>query len=363
MAKKKKKQSILQTEISFFPVQTHEVVTMTKNFAVMLKAGIPVADAVGILVEQTDGRLKKIVSRVHQRVDSGESLCDALDKEPNAFSSIYVSSVRVGETSGTLAENLLHLSDQMEREYQVKRNVRSAMLYPGVVLTATFFLGIGITTYVLPQMVRVFESLRADLPWSTRFLIWLSNAFQDFGYILIPVLIIGFFGIITLVRQKFMCPVVHPVTLAIPVLKSFLHDVNRARFCRSVGTLLESGVPIQEALEITGSALSNHVYAKSVRAMYKHIDSGHDFSEIMAEHTKLYPKLIQRMVAVGEQSGGLGEMLMYLADYYESKVDNQSKNLSSILEPILLLLIGVVVAFVAMAILSPIYSITSSLKI
>jgi type II secretory pathway component PulF len=168
---------------------------------------------------------------------------------------------------------------------------------------------------------------------------------------------------LVLVRQKFMRPIVHPITLHLPVIKTFLHDVNRARFCRSVGTLLESGVPIQEALEITGQALSNHVYAKSVRQMHKHIDTGHNFSEIMGEYPYLYPKLIQRMVAVGEQSGGLGEMLQYLAVYYEGKVENQARNLSSVLEPVLLLVIGLVVAFVAMAILSPIYSITSSLKI
>lgn len=180
---------------------------------------------------------------------------------------------------------------------------------------------------------------------------------------LTPGLILLVLGLIVLVRQKFMRPIVHPVTLKIPVLKAFLHDVNRARFCRSVGTLLESGVPIQEALEITGNALSNHVYAKSVRTMYKHIDTGHNFSEIMGEYPRLYPKLVQRMVAVGEQSGGLGEMLQYLAAYFEGKVENQAKNLSSVLEPILLMVIGLVVAFVAMAILSPIYSITSSLTI
>lgn len=170
MAKKKKKKSLLQMEISVFPISMSEFVTMTKNFAVMLDAGIPVADAVEILVEQTEGRLRKIIERVYKRVDSGESLGDALEKEPNAFSSIYVSSVRVGETSGTLAQNLQHLSDQMEREFAIKRNVRSAMLYPGIVLFATFLLGLGITTYVLPQMIRVFDSLRAELPWSTRFL-------------------------------------------------------------------------------------------------------------------------------------------------------------------------------------------------
>ena len=292
---KKKKQSIWKTEISLLPVQTHEVVSMTKNFAVMLDAGIPVADAVEILVEQTDGRLKKILGRVYRRVDSGESLSDAMEKEPNAFSSLYISSVRVGETSGSLAENLKHLSDQMERDYQIKRDIRSAMLYPGIVLTATFFLGLGITTYILPQMVRVFESLRADLPWSTRLLIWISDLFTNYGYIVTPLLILGFVGMLVLVRQKFMRPVLHPAILSIPVLKHFFHDVNRARFCRSVGTLLKSGVPIQEALEITGVALSNYVYAKSVKKMHKQIGSGHNFSEIMAEYPKLYPKLVQRM--------------------------------------------------------------------
>ena len=160
-----------------------------------------------------------------------------------------------------------------------------------------------------------------------------------------------------------MQPILHPLLLKLPVLSRFIHDVNRARFCRSVGTLLENGVPIQEALRISSTVLSNVLYRKSLIDMTRKIETGDNFSEIIADHPDLYPKLIQRMVGVGEYSGGMGQMLLYLAKYYEQKVDIQSKNFSALLEPLLLLFIGLIVAFVAIAILSPIYSITSSIRI
>ncbi|HBK34536.1 MAG: Type IV pilin [Candidatus Uhrbacteria bacterium GW2011_GWE2_40_58] len=349
-------------EIHFFPIRTVEIVTMTKNFAVMLKAGLTVSESLVILAEQSSGKLAKVLNRLSREVRSGQSLGDVLVPESKTFNSLFISSVRVGESSGTLSENLEHIAGQLEREYRIRRNIQSAMLYPMIVLIATFFLGIGIATFVLPQMVRVFDSLKADLPWSTRTVLAVATMFQHYGYLIVPFLVIFFLVLVGLLRQKFLHRFTHPILLHFPIIHAFLHDVNRARFCRSVGMLIQSGVPIQESLEIVGNSLSNYVYQQSALSMQKKIETGQSFSDILTFYPKLYPKMILRMVAVGERSGGLGDSLLYLANYYEEKIDFQAKNFSSLLEPVLLILIGLVVGFVAVSILSPIYSITSSLR-
>lgn len=350
-------------EVHIKPVSRVDVVTMTENLAVMLRAGLPVPEALDVLVDAASGRLRTVLQKVSKEVNVGNSLGDAIEKAPSVFNPIFVSAVRIGEGTGTLSENLVRLAEQVERELQVRRNVQAAMLYPAIVVTATLIVGFGLAAYVLPQMADVFSSLGTELPWTTRVLIWSAELFDTHGTIIAPGFFAGLLGLGVLLRQRFIRPFIDGVALKIPAIGAFIHDVNRARFCRAIGTLLESGVPIQEGLHITSASLPNDVYRKSLVRMYERISSGELFSDIVAEFPNLYPKMIQRMVAVGEHSGGLGESLLYLARYYEQKVDVQSKNFSTIIEPILLLFIGSVVAFVAISIFTPIYSITDALSL
>jgi type II secretory pathway component PulF len=350
-------------EIDIAPVRMVDVVTMTKNLSIMLTAGLTVPEALDVLVEASSGKLKKVMGQVNSEVQAGNTFGDALMKAPKVFSPIFVSSVKIGESSGTLAENLGHLSEQMERDLQVRRNIQGAMFYPAIVITAAVVVGFAIATFVLPQMAGIFDSLDTELPWTTRLLMWFARMFDEHGLLVSGGFFGGFFLLVSLLRATFMRPVVHRVILRLPAIGKFLHDVNRARFCRAIGTLLETGVPIQEGLEIASNVLPNYVYRKSVVRMHKMITSGQSFSEIVEEYPRLYPKMVQRMIAVGERSGGMGESLLYLARFYEEKVEIQAKNFSTIIEPILLLMIGLVVGFVAVSIFTPIYSVTDALSL
>ena len=348
-------------EISLLPVSIVDVVTMTQNLSVMLEAGLTVPESLSVLFEQSNGKLKTILGRVSSEVQGGEMLGDALEKYGREFGPIFISAVKVGESSGTLAKNLTHVANQMERDLEVRRNVQGAMLYPSIIVIATFILGLALATFVLPQMTSIFRSLDVELPWTTRTLIWASNLFQEHGAILTPVIFIGVISLVYLLRRRFMQPLVHRVLLRLPLIGTFVHELNRARFCRSIGTMLQSGIPIQETLGIIADAMPNYIYRLSIIVMHERIESGDSFAQIVEEYPHLYPKMVQRMIAVGERSGGLADSLLYLARFYEQKVSIKAKNISTIIEPLLLIVIGVAVAFVALAIFTPIYSVTEGL--
>jgi len=348
-----------KTEISLGKVKTTDVAMVSKHFAVMLNAGLSVPEALEVITEQSVGTLKKVLKRVNRRVQGGSAFADALKFESKTFDASFISAVEVGENSGALDANLERLAKQMESDLSLKRNVQSAMIYPSVVLSMAVVLGFGIAIFVLPQVSQIFESLNVELPITTRILIWVSNFFVAYGAIVVPASIGGTVFFLWFSRRKAVRPITDRVLLAIPVVGVFTNLINRARFCRTVGTLLQSGTAIEEALDITSRVMPNYVYAKSVKNMMKQVAGGSEFSAIIERYPDLYPKMIQRMVAVGERSASLGSTLEFLADYYEERVMVMSKNLSSILEPIMLLFIGGVVAIMAMSILTPIYSILS----
>ncbi|MBI4713861.1 type II secretion system F family protein [Candidatus Uhrbacteria bacterium] len=324
-------------ELTFLPVSKVDVVTMTKNFSIMLEAGLTVPESLEVLVEQSGGRLKKILKKVYSEVQSGELLGDALEPGRRVFGPIFVSSVKVGESSGTLSQNLTYVASQMDRELEVLRNIQGAMLYPAIIVIATFILGFALATFVLPQMSKLFKSLDIELPWTTRLLIWIADVFEHYGLLITPILIGLFIFLFFFFFRKFMEPVTHRFLLLLPGVSNFVHDINRARFCRSIGTMLQSGIPIQEGLGIVRGVMTNYLYRNSVEHMYTSIESGASFAELVAKYPHLYPKMVERMIVVGERSGSMADTLIYLAKFYEEKVAIKAKNLASIIEPVLLI--------------------------
>lgn len=350
-------------DITLGGVKQEDVVTVTKNLSVMLEAGLTVPEALSVLSDQTTGTIKKTLSGVCKKVEGGDSMAEAMSHYPKVFSPLFMSSVEIGENSGTLSQNLTHLAKQVERSLEIRRNVQGAMLYPMVVMSITIILGLALATFVLPQMSSIFTSLHVELPWPTRVMIWFAEVFQEHGHWLSPIIVVAMIlGGIGL-RQPIMRPFVDKVLLHTPLIKQFLHNINRAQFCRSMGTMLQNGLPIQEALIIGAKVLPNTQYRSSVKHMAQHIASGQGLAEIMEAYPRYYPKMVRRMVAVGERSGSLGSSLIFLAKFYEDKVAIQAKNMSTIIEPLLLIVIGLAVGFLAISIFTPIYSVTSGLTL
>lgn len=348
-----------------------EKLLFTKHLATMIKAGIPIAEALDTLMAQTRSKaFKRILSAVSADIANGQALAKSLGKHPKIFDQFYISLIEVGEESGTLEENLQFLAKQLAKDYALRKKIKGAMLYPGLVFSATFIMGGFIALFILPQLVDFFEAFEVELPLTTRILLFAAATMKNYGILLFSCLLVFMF-LCSLVLQ---IPAVklrwHRIVLKLPILGDLITFNQLARFSRNFGTLLKSGIPISRALQVTGDTLSNMAFKQALEQAEKNVTKGKELAKaletfhfsLLIFNFLLFPPIVSKMIGVGEKTGKLDEVLLYLGDFYEEEIDSISKNLSTILEPILLITIGLVVGFVALAIISPIYELTGSIR-
>ncbi len=336
-------------------VTTTAKIVFTKNLAVMLRAGVGLDECLETLAAQSKGKLGEILSNIHKDVTSGMTLADAFEKHDKIFNKYYISMVRAGEESGNLAEDLEQLSVRYEKDHDLVTKVRSALLYPSIVLALAVVLGISVTSFVFPKLILLFKSMRYELPWYTKAMIAVANFLVAYGWQTILGIVILISLIIYLAKKPFSAPLMHRIYLHLPIVGGIDHTLNMSRFCLIFGTLLKSGIPIAKALEITANLMGNVVYRDTLLAAVKRVKNGEPFSSVI-EDSELFALFAKRMLIIGEETGKLTDMLIYLSNFYEAELDATLKNLSVILEPALILIIGLVVLTVALSIITPIYN-------
>lgn len=296
-------------------------------------------------------------------VKNGQSLAKSLRKHPEVFNQFYVSLVAVGEESGTLEENLTFLSAQLAKDNALRKKIQGAMLYPGIVLTATLIMGTFIALFVLPKLVEFFESFEVELPLPTKILLFVSQVASNYGLLILAVAIALIIGFRIAISRPFFKAKWHHFLLRIPFLGGLVGYGQIARFSRNFGTLMKSGVPISRSLEITTDTLSNLKFKSDLAEVGKALQKGKGIGDTLSSNKYFeYPPIVSRMIQIGEKTGKLDETLLYLSDFYEDEIDTLSKNLSTIIEPVLLISIGLLVGFVAVSIISPIYELTGSIR-
>lgn len=355
--------SILQTEIKLFSrIKFVDKLMFTKHLATMIKAGIPIDEALETLSEHGSASFRNVIAQLTDDVNNGKSLSESMRRHPSVFDQMYVSLIEISEESGTLEENLVFLSEQMSKDYELRQKIKSAMLYPGLLLTVSSTVGGFIGLFVLPQLVNFFEALSVDLPLSTRMLLFVSRIMRDYGLLIVALAVLLAFGFFTFTRLPGIKPFWHRFLLKIPVIGKMNQAGQLARFSRNFGILLKSGVVVTKSLEVAIASLSNLAYQHDLTQVLNSLDKGSAIAETMSkEGFKLFPPLMTRMIRVGEQTGSLDETMIYLAGFYEDEIDSVSKNFTTLLEPVLLVSIGLMVAVIAMAIISPIYELTGSI--
>ncbi len=335
---------------------------LAKHLSVMQQSGLTITESLEIIQDAAKGKMKKIIQGVRHSVEAGNSLANSLTRYPKVFSGIFVSAVYAGESSGTLSENLKILAEQLQKEKEITSKVKGALLYPVVVLIAAFIMGLTMSFFVLPKITPLFEGLKTDLPLTTRWLIKFSHLISDHGMALFLSLI-GFIVILVwIVKQKFSHPVTHWFMLKVPIVKSIVFHTNLTRFARTLGMLLKSGLHIDEALEVTRNTVGNYYYYKALSHIEERVAKGTKLADNLKAYPNLFPRMVSRMIMVGEESGNLEDTLAYLANFYEVEVDNSTKSLATAVEPILLIFIGLVVGFLALSIITPIYNITGGIN-
>lgn len=356
------KKSVFEVELFLKSVSLNEKALFSKHLSVMLRAGMPILEALEISRTSTQGKMKKVIGEIQRSVAAGHSLSDSFEKYPKIFPNIFVNVVRAGESSGTLTENLENLAEELEKEKILFAKIKGALLYPVIVLIAAFGLGMVLSFVVLPKITPLFEGMKMDLPASTRFLIAFSNMIQSHGAVLFWSIVSGVSFFVWIVRREFSQPVTHWLMLHVPVLKNLIQCSNLTHFSRTLGMLLKSGVNIDEALEITRATLTNIHYKRALAVINLRVSRGIKLADALEEYKHLFPIMFVRMVHVGEESGKFEESLFYLSGLYEDEVDTATKSLSTALEPALLIFIGVVVGFLALSIITPIYNVTGNIQ-
>jgi len=361
LKKKIKEPRRFSIKLSIGRVTPLEKALFAKYLSVMIRAGLTLVESLEISYDQAKGRFKRVLKEVFDYVNRGHQLAEAMDRHKKVFPSLYINMIRAGEASGTLAENLNHLSEQAEKDIIIRRKVKSAMMYPTVVLVAAIGLGFAMAIFVLPQITRLFRSFDIELPLSTRILLWLADWFSKYGVETFVVFIIAIGVLAWLLRLRIIKPLTHPLILRLPIVGTLSHNVNLARFCRTLGVTMRSGLTIDEGLRIATDVVDNYAYKKSLEQVVENVKTGKTLAESLEGFDFLFPKITTRMTKVGESTGSLEEVLIYLAEFYEAEVDNLVKNLATVLEPILLVAIGVVVAGLALSIITPIYQLSGSI--
>jgi type II secretory pathway component PulF len=355
---KKKKNFVLSSQ--FGTVSLEQKMLFIKHLSLMIKSGMPINEAMTILVSENKGLFKKILQNILSSIEGGNHLTDSLAQYPRVFDKFFVSMVQIGEESGSLEQSLVNLAIHLRKSHELRGKIQGALLYPTIVVTAMVGLGMTLAVFVLPKLTTLFASLGSDLPWSTKVLLAVSNFMTHYWYLSLIYLIVGI--VVILIARRVMPTKLffHYCALHVPLVHRFGLVMNLSGFARAMSLLLQSGVTVDKALEIVGGNMSNLFYQYDVAFFLQQVKKGESLGETMKQRSKRFPGIVSKMIKVGEQSGNLADTFAYLADYYEDDLDGLSRNLSSILEPVLLVVIGIVVAFVAMSVISPIYNFTSN---
>ncbi len=343
-------------------VKRSAVIRLAKNLSAMLTAGLSLSRALSVVERQSaNKRLKVIAAAMSESIRQGSSFHEALAAHPKVFSGLFVAMARAGEESGTLADSLAVVALQMERAEELAKKIKGAMIYPAIVISAIVIVAVLMLIYVVPILTSTFTALGVKVPLATRAIVALStfmsgNVLLVFGGLLTLVV-----GTIAFVRSSSGGALVLQISLRLPIINELVRETYSARTARTLSSLLSSGVPVLDALGITKEVVHASAFALVVEEAQGRVKKGEALSAAFMEHTTLYPVLMGDMLSVGEETGTVAQMLKQIAEFYEVDVAEKTKDLSTIIEPVLMLIIGAVVGVFAVAMIAPIYSLSSAI--
>ncbi|MFA6467186.1 MAG: type II secretion system F family protein [Patescibacteria group bacterium] len=348
-------------KILFGRIKLLEKVMLAKHLSVMIKAGMSIDGSLEVLQDNASPVMTRILSEMLTDVRKGNTLSSALKKHSKDFDLLFVNMVAAGEKGGNLAKNLELLAVQQQKSYELRGKIKAAAMYPSVVLLAIVALTAVVSKFVLPKIVNFFTSLNVQLPLSTRILITSADFFAKYWWVLVLAVVAIIVAWSVMLRFTSTRLILHKFILRVPIIGKLVSNMNLALFCRTLSSLLNSGITIDQALQIVAQTMTSEVYRQQTVSIYHRVLKGNSLSDSIS-NKQYFPSIVSRMSRVGEESGNLSEVLDYLADYYELEVDTTTKNLATMLEPILLVSIGLVVGFVAMSIINPIYDLTNKIS-
>lgn len=341
----------------FEGIKTHQKITFAKNLGLMMNAGLPVTRALSVMGKQSKSKpFKKLLTNLEEDVSHGVALSEALGKHPKIFSKLFISMVKAGEESGNVTGSLKIVSSQMERSYLLAKKVRGALIYPAVIIIVMIALAVLLLIYMVPTLTATFKGLGVELPLATRVLIGLSDFLVNNIFTVLSGTVLLIVSSVLFLRSRVGKNMKDTIVVHLPVIGTMIKEFESARTAHTLSSLLSAGVEVVVAFDVTIEVLQNHLYKNVLKRVRDAVEKGELISAIFIENENLYPLFVGEMVAVGEETGKIAEMLSGVADYYEAEVDQKTKDLSTIIEPVLMIVIGIGVGIFAISMLAPTYS-------
>jgi len=355
----------LQMELRLGPkrVKPAELTVLSRQLSTMISSGMTLLRAFYVLEEQVENQLlRETISGVREDIEAGLSFSDALERHPKVFNPLYVAMVRAGEAGGVLEDSLERIADQLEKDDSLRRQVKSAMAYPTVVLSFALIVLIAMIAFIVPVFVGVFKDFGGQLPLITRFTVGLSDLVTGSWYILIALAIGGFVGFRKWKSSSWGRPQWDAFRLRIPFkIGKTVQKIALARWSRTFSALYGAGVPIMQAIEVTGQTAGNAVVDRAMASVIESVKSGGSIAEPLKQ-APIFPPMVAQMIAIGEETGNLDTMLSKVADFYEDEVSAAIKALTSILEPVMIVLVGGIVGFIVVAMYMPMFKVYDAIK-
>ena len=343
-------------------VKDKEMAIFTRQFSTMIDAGLPLVQCLNVLAEQSESKnLRGVTASVARGVEQGATLADALRKHPRTFDDLFTNLVEVGETGGILDIVLQRLAVYIEKAAALKRKVKSAMVYPASIIGVAFMVVVFMLTFVIPTFATMFKDLGAELPLPTKIVVWLSDFVRAYILIIIAAIAGAAFALRSYSRTETGRSTIDALLLKVPVMGTLIRKVAVARFTRTLGTLVQSGVPILEGLRITARTAGNKVVEKAVLQCRAAVTEGKTLADPL-RGSGVFPPMVIQMISVGEQTGALDAMLAKIADFYDDEVDTAVTTLTSLLEPIMIVFLGVIIGGLVVAMSLPIFRLVTLVK-
>lgn len=353
----RKRQKVLSTELTFFKtIKVRDLAVFYRQFATMVSAGLPLVSCLEILSKQTENKLlAKKVENIKKSVERGSTLADAFGNHQDTFSRLYINMIKAGELGGVLDEILNRMATLMEKEYDLRQKIKSAMTYPIFIFGAALVMAVFVLIFILPQFVGVFEQFGGELPFLTKILVWITVTFNRYWYIFFAGFALLIIAFIAYSRTKQGHKNIDYLKLKIPVFGNLFRKTSINRFTRTLGTLIRSGVPIIESLKVSAESVGNDIIAEAVMQSADRIKEGQSIS-MPLEESRVFPPMVTQMILVGEESGELETMLLNVSTFYDQEVERAVEQLTSIIEPILMVVVAGLVGTMVIAMYLPIFS-------
>jgi len=362
-AKKKMDFKLWRGIFSFGGVPLKDKMMLTRNLKVMISSGISIPRALKTLADQSKSKkFKKALLEISERIIKGENFSNALASYPGIFSPLFCSMVKVGEESGTLEKNLDILAKQMGREHALKSKIKEAMVYPTVIIMAMIGIGIMMLITVVPKLAKTFEELEAELPLTTKIVIGLGTFLSERWYLVVVILAVCVIFTQMTLKTKKGKREIDTLFLKLPAISPIIKKTNAAHMIRTLSSLIAAGVPLVRSLEIISETMGNFHYKKAIVSTIEKVKRGEKLSTALGPYQNLFPLTVIQMIEVGEETGETSGILEKLGDFYEEEISQATKNLTAVVEPVLMLIVGGVVGFFAISMIQPMYSMLSSIK-